>query len=59
MWRINPLLGKELETNDETTAAAMQRRRKHASTTIHLLLETKFLCGPCGGVILKGIVATQ
>jgi hypothetical protein len=35
-----PLLGKDLETDNETTAVAMQRRGKHASTTIELLLET-------------------
>jgi hypothetical protein len=33
LWRIEPLLGKDLETNNETTAVAMQ----HASTTIELL----------------------
>jgi hypothetical protein len=31
LWRIDPLLGKALETN-ETTAAAMRRRGKQAST---------------------------
>jgi hypothetical protein len=38
LWRIEPLLGKDLETNNETTAVAMRRRGKHASTT-ELLLE--------------------
>jgi hypothetical protein len=38
LWRIGPLLGKDLETN-ETTAVSMQQRGKHASTTIELLLE--------------------
>jgi hypothetical protein len=38
---MDPLLGKDLET-DETTAIALQRRGKHASTTIELLLETVF-----------------
>jgi hypothetical protein len=33
MWRIDPLLGKDLKTNNETRAVAMQRRGKHASTT--------------------------
>jgi hypothetical protein len=41
MWRTDPLLDKDLETN-ETTAVAMQRRGKHASTTTKLLLETVF-----------------
>jgi hypothetical protein len=71
--RIDPLLGKDLETNNGT-ANAMQQRGKHASTTIELLLETVFcnpllgncsngnaggLCGPCRRVILKTIGATQ
>jgi hypothetical protein len=33
------LLAKDLNTNNETTAVAMQRHGKHASTTIELLLE--------------------
>jgi hypothetical protein len=40
MWRIDPLLGKDLETNNEATVV-MQRHDKHASTT-ELLLETVF-----------------
>jgi hypothetical protein len=50
MWRIGSLLGKDLETNNNTTAFAMQRGCKHASTTIELLLETvlcKLLLGSC------------
>jgi hypothetical protein len=42
MWRIDQLLRKDLETNNETTAVAMQQRGKHASTTIELLLEMVF-----------------
>jgi hypothetical protein len=34
LWFIDTLLGKDLETNNGTTAVAMQRRDKHASTTI-------------------------
>jgi hypothetical protein len=30
LWHIDPLLGKDLETNNETTAVAMQQRGKHA-----------------------------
>jgi hypothetical protein len=41
LWRIEPLLGKGLETN-KTTAVAMQRRGKHTYTTIELPLETAF-----------------
>jgi hypothetical protein len=33
VWRIDPLLGKDLQRNSETTAVAMQRRGKHASAT--------------------------
>jgi hypothetical protein len=36
LWRIDPLLGKDLETNKETTAVVMQRRGKRASTRIEL-----------------------
>jgi hypothetical protein len=42
LWRIDPLQGKNLETDNETTIVAMQRRGKRASTTIKLLLETVF-----------------
>jgi hypothetical protein len=42
LWYIDPLLGKDLETNNETTAVAMHWCHKHASTTIELLLETVF-----------------
>jgi hypothetical protein len=50
MWRIEPLLGKDIEANNETTAPATQRRGKHASTMIKLLLETVLrnpLLGSC------------
>jgi hypothetical protein len=49
LWRIDPLLGKDLETN-EITAVAMQRSGTHASATIDLLLETvlcNLLLGSC------------
>jgi hypothetical protein len=42
LCRIAPLLGKHLETNNETTAVATQRSGKHASTSTELLLETVF-----------------
>jgi hypothetical protein len=42
LWCTDPLLGKDLETNNETTTVAMHRCDKHASTTIELLLETVF-----------------
>jgi hypothetical protein len=29
LWRTDPLLGKDLERNNETTAVDMQRRGKH------------------------------
>jgi hypothetical protein len=49
VWRIDPLLGIELETNNETIAVAMQWRCKHAPTTIVLRLET-VLCNPLLGI---------
>jgi hypothetical protein len=39
---IDPLLGKDIETNDETISVAMQRSGKYASTTTDLLFETVF-----------------
>jgi hypothetical protein len=42
LWRIDPLLGKDLVTNNEITTAAMQLMGKHAFTTIELLLEKVF-----------------
>jgi hypothetical protein len=42
LWRKDQLLGRDLETHNETTAVAMQTGGKHASTTIELLLETVF-----------------
>jgi hypothetical protein len=42
LWHIDPLLGKDLETKNEETSFATQRRGKHASTTMDLLLETVF-----------------
>jgi hypothetical protein len=32
LWGTNPLLGKNLETNNETTVVAIQRSVKHSST---------------------------
>jgi hypothetical protein len=58
LWRIDPLLGKDLETNKKT-AVALQRRGKHASTTIELLLETMFSTRSVQRVIRKTIGATQ
>jgi hypothetical protein len=42
LWRTDPLPGKDLETNNEATTVAMQRRGKQASITIVLPLETVF-----------------
>jgi hypothetical protein len=42
LWRVDPLLGKDLEKNNERTTVATQRRGKQASTTLELLLETVF-----------------
>jgi hypothetical protein len=57
LWRVDPLLGKDLETNNETTAFAMQWRGKQSSTTIELLLEMVFSTRSMQ--ILKKIGATQ
>jgi hypothetical protein len=40
LWHIDLLLGKDLKTNNKTTAIAMQQCSKHASTTTELRLET-------------------
>jgi hypothetical protein len=48
--RIDPLLGRDLETNNETKPVAMQQRGKHATTIIQLPLETvlrNLLLGSC------------
>jgi hypothetical protein len=42
LWCTESLLGKYLETNNETTAVAMQRRSKHASISTEFLLQTVF-----------------
>jgi hypothetical protein len=39
---MDPLLGKDLETNNETTVVAMQQHGKHPSATMELLLQTVF-----------------
>jgi hypothetical protein len=46
------LLGKYLETNNETTVVAMQQLGKHASTVIEFILEKVLynpLLGSCNG----------
>jgi hypothetical protein len=48
MWRIDPLLARDLKANNGMAAVAVQRRSTHASTTIELLLET-VLCNPLLG----------
>jgi hypothetical protein len=42
IYLVDPLLGKDLETSNETTAIAMQQHSKHASIALELLLETVF-----------------
>jgi hypothetical protein len=39
VWLIDPLLGKDFETDIETTAVTIQQHDKHGSETIELLLE--------------------
>jgi hypothetical protein len=55
LWRIDALLTKYLERNNETKVAALQRRGKHNSYR----WKRCFLLGPCKGVIRKTIEATQ
>jgi hypothetical protein len=50
LWHIDFLLGIDPETNDDTTAVAMQQHGKHASTIIEVLLET-VLGRPCNSVV--------
>jgi hypothetical protein len=49
LWRMDPLLGRNIETNNETTAVAMQWRNKHVSTTIKLetVFSTRFVQRGC------------
>jgi hypothetical protein len=50
VWHIDPFLGKDLETNNESTAVAEQQRGKHTSTTVELLLKMvlcSLLLGSC------------
>jgi hypothetical protein len=42
LWRIGPLLGRDLEAYNGTAAVAVQKRGKHASTTTELLLVNTF-----------------
>jgi hypothetical protein len=42
LWHTDLLVVKDLETNNETTAAAMQQCDKHAYITIKLPLKTVF-----------------
>jgi hypothetical protein len=42
LWHIDPLLGKDLETDNKPTAVAMQWHGKHTPTTAELLLEMVF-----------------
>jgi hypothetical protein len=48
LWRIDPLLCKDLEQNSETAVVAMQRSVKHAYTITELLMEN-VLCNPLLG----------
>jgi hypothetical protein len=56
---IYPLLGKILETSNETASVVMQWSGKHASTTIELLLETVFSMWTMPRSYLKTIGATK
>jgi hypothetical protein len=54
-----PVSRQRPRNDKETTAVAMQRRGKHTSVTMELLLETVFLTRSCKGVIRKTTEATQ
>jgi hypothetical protein len=58
LWLIDPLLGRDLETNNETTAFAIQQFSKFASTTIELLLQMA-LCNPLIGSCNSWTRATE
>jgi hypothetical protein len=51
VWRVDPLLYKDLETDIETTAVTMQQRDKYVSKTIELPLEI-LLCNTLSTVSL-------
>jgi hypothetical protein len=64
MWHIDPLLGNNCETNNETTAIATQQLRKYATgldlllgsgphATVEVLLEAVFSMGPLQGYITR------
>jgi hypothetical protein len=53
LWRLDPLLGNDLETNKETTTIPMQLRSKHVSTKTELLVEMVFLYDPCREVVVS------
>jgi hypothetical protein len=55
LWIIDPLLGKDLETHNETTTVAKNRR----GNTPLKWWKRCFTIGPCKVVIRKTIVATQ
>jgi hypothetical protein len=62
LWRIYPLLGKDLETDSETTPVAMQRVGRDVSglTVTHATGETGcYPRGPHRGVMKKRIRATS
>jgi hypothetical protein len=59
LWFIDPFLCKELKTNNETKAVAMQQHSKHVSTTKSYLWKRYFLIGPWKGVVRKKVGVAQ
>jgi hypothetical protein len=66
LWYIDPLLGKNLETNNEISDLFLRNGsvntflENEMHTTIHLQWKRScFLCGPCLGVKKKTIGADQ
>jgi hypothetical protein len=64
LWHIDPLLGNDRDTNNETTAIARQQLRKYAKVlepllgsgqcvTMEVLLAAVFSMGPLEGYIIQ------
>jgi hypothetical protein len=65
LWLIDPLLGKDLETNKTTAVAVQQAKNKrcsqsNGSANTHATTEERcFRCGPCKVVTNKRTGAIQ
>jgi hypothetical protein len=59
VWRIDSLLGKDLETNSETTTVAINGAVNMPLQQYSYCWKRCFLLDPCKGIIRKTIGATQ